>query len=279
MGDKTARQIGFILVVAGIFSVFFGFFVFAEFLAVPLQPTHEAKIEVGSWTEYLGIQFPFVPLIHKIEEVTDLLVISIAAAGIHLGVGYLFGIRNALKHDKKHAFAKLGWLIVLVALFSEIMLAVKGTRAGGFIVQSFLPFASWRAFTLGQIPFSPVSLVMLLSGIVMILPAEGVMALPEVIGLFANILSYARLAGIAVAETAIALGFIKILFLIFSLGNVIFEILGCLLVLTIYALVFVLGMIAASIQDVRLNYVEFFRKFFEGNGVPFRPFGTPAEGR
>ncbi|MHB9286898.1 V-type ATP synthase subunit I [Halobacteriales archaeon Cl-PHB] len=48
-----------------------------------------------------------------------------------------------------------------------------------------------------------------------------------------------------------------------------------LLVLVIgHLLVLVLGITSAGLQAVRLEYVEFFGKFFEGGGKPYSPFGT-----
>ena len=49
---------------------------------------------------------------------------------------------------------------------------------------------------------------------------------------------------------------------------------GGLLVLVIgHLLVLVLGVTSAGLQGVRLEYVEFFGKFFEGGGKPYNPFG------
>jgi len=45
----------------------------------------------------------------------------------------------------------------------------------------------------------------------------------------------------------------------------------------IHAIVFVLGAVSAAIQAIRLNYVEFFIKFFKGAGRAFRPFGERAK--
>ncbi len=44
-----------------------------------------------------------------------------------------------------------------------------------------------------------------------------------------------------------------------------------------HILVLLLGITAAGIQMVRLEYVEFFGKFYEGGGRPFQPFGRQRE--
>ncbi|MFC6863787.1 V-type ATP synthase subunit I [Halomicroarcula sp. GCM10025817] len=51
-------------------------------------------------------------------------------------------------------------------------------------------------------------------------------------------------------------------------------VIGGLLVLVIgHLLVLVLGITSAGLQGVRLEYVEFFGKFYEGGGKPYNPFG------
>jgi V/A-type H+-transporting ATPase subunit I len=40
----------------------------------------------------------------------------------------------------------------------------------------------------------------------------------------------------------------------------------------IHALNLVLGAFSPTIHSLRLHYVEFFRKFYEGGGEPFAPF-------
>jgi V/A-type H+-transporting ATPase subunit I len=48
----------------------------------------------------------------------------------------------------------------------------------------------------------------------------------------------------------------------------------------VHALNFALGFFDASVQGIRLHYVEFFSKFVEPGGVPYAPFvsvlGHPA---
>jgi len=44
-----------------------------------------------------------------------------------------------------------------------------------------------------------------------------------------------------------------------------------------HVVVLVLGVTSAGLQAVRLEYVEFFGKFYEGNGKPYHPFGHERE--
>jgi V/A-type H+-transporting ATPase subunit I len=47
---------------------------------------------------------------------------------------------------------------------------------------------------------------------------------------------------------------------------------GIILALLIHALNLVLGAFSPTIHSLRLHYVEFFRKFYEGGGDPYRPY-------
>lgn len=61
--------------------------------------------------------------------------------------------------------------------------------------------------------------------------------------------------------------------LIFT-GQIAIVIAGFAALVVAQMLIFFLGGISAGIQALRLNYVEFFSKFYHGNGVPFKPFGA-----
>ena len=48
---------------------------------------------------------------------------------------------------------------------------------------------------------------------------------------------------------------------------------GILIFVLGHALVLILGITSAGLQAVRLEYVEFFGKFYEGGGRNYEPFG------
>ncbi|MFC4359549.1 V-type ATP synthase subunit I [Halobium salinum] len=56
-------------------------------------------------------------------------------------------------------------------------------------------------------------------------------------------------------------------------GGVAMLLVGILVLVLGHLLVLVLGITSAGLQAVRLEYVEFFGKFFEGGGRPYSPFG------
>ncbi|MEE9237535.1 MAG: V-type ATP synthase subunit I [Thermoplasmata archaeon] len=277
------RSLMAILLIGGIASMFFGGLIFAEAFGIPFHAEGEAL----SW-EGFGIDIPIGSSIHKLTDVADMLIISLIAAVLHLGLGFTIGLSNELKRGWKHSMKKGAWLLILFGLFLAMMARVRWNRIAGFLWRTVLaPIPAEGPELLGmQLPW--VALILLLVGIGLLLaptilqrPIEiaGFLAPIEVAGLLANMISYTRLAGIGIAKAAIAEAFNNEIFhgLLFT-GNVGWIVLGAFLLVLAHMMVFGLGAIGAGIQALRLNYVEFFIKFFKGNGVPFKPFGARTAG-
>jgi len=113
-----------------------------------------------------------------------------------------------------------------------------------------------------------------------------VMALMEVATIISHILSYTRLIGILLASVILAhtidYVFLKAFGLFFGDFSVIpasgvglpLIILGTMILFIGHMFNIVIGVFEPGIQGARLIYVEYFSKFYRGNGRAFKPFGS-----
>jgi len=89
--------------------------------------------------------------------------------------------------------------------------------------------------------------------------------------LLADPLSYCRLFGLGLSTSVLALAVNKIVFLAWNLPY-----LGFLIAIFVFLLghlsVLAINLLGAYVHSSRLQYLEFFSKFFEAGGRPFRPF-------
>lgn len=264
------KAVGNILVLGGLFATIFGFALFGDFLGIPFQ-VHDAEY---SWSSLLGVNIPIVAQIHKLEKsgVTDLLVLSIVAAFLHLSIGFIFGVVNEAKHNKKHSVAKIAWLLVLIAVFMLLIHTARGTRIGGWVYRNVLFASTDWAVSVPGLAIPMLTIILLIIGTVILVATEGIMSVMEIPSLVGNTISYTRLAAIGVAKGAMALAFNGML-LPMVLGGSVIAILGLVFLIGAHLMIFILGIISAGIQSLRLNYVEFFLKFYKGGGTKFTPFG------
>ena len=109
--------------------------------------------------------------------------------------------------------------------------------------------------------------------VVMLIAGEGATAILELPSMLTNILSYTRLAAIGLSSVGIALAINKIATeSLFPKGGL-FIIIGIIVLILGHTLNTVLGVIAPGLHSLRLQYVEFFTKFYSGGGRQFNPFG------
>jgi V/A-type H+-transporting ATPase subunit I len=265
------HKLGTIVLAGGLIASVLGLFVFAEAFGVPFHPPEEATDE-ASWEAVANI--PIHPMLDKMHDTKEMLGISLLAGWIHLTLGLVFGFFNHYRHSWKHALGKIAWIVILFGLFGEMMvIAEDNTATSAILNETLFGFMSDSTYPLIGVVISIPAVVLILVGVVFLPLTEGPLALTEVIGLFTNLVSYARLAALAVGKGAMALAFNTMLFpLIFESGNIGLVIVGAIaLFVTQMFFVFFLGALSAGIQAIRLNYVEFFLKFFEGGGKEFSP--------
>lgn len=98
------------------------------------------------------------------------------------------------------------------------------------------------------------------------------MGLIEVVS---HILSFTRLVGILLASVILALVINTIGGGLVAGGSIVGLIAGLVILVIGQSFNVILGVFEPGIQGARLIFVEYFSKFYSGNGRPFRPFGQP----
>ena len=165
-------------------------------------------------------------------------------------LGFLLGAYNKWREGHMwHTAGKLAWILVefsgvaLVAsvMFSALPASVIYPAAGAFIL-----------------------------GLLVILKAEGAMGMIEIPGLASNIFSYARILAVGIASVVVAELINELLLPSADKGVLAIVLIPVYVGLHLFNAV--LGMFESLVQGARLNYVEFFPKFYEGGGSKFNPF-------
>jgi V/A-type H+-transporting ATPase subunit I len=183
------------------------------------------------------------------EHVAGLLIMSLAVGAIHITLGLILGVWEALKdRSRSHLLERGGMLLGLVSLFLLVSVLAN-------ILPGELRTPAW---------------VGIIIGIVLLGASMGwlgiIMGPIEFIGLIGNVLSYLRIAAIGLASVYLAKVANDVAG---TAGNIV---VGIIIAVLIHALNLVLGAFSPTIHSLRLHYVEFFRKFYEGGGRPYDHF-------
>jgi V/A-type H+-transporting ATPase subunit I len=95
-----------------------------------------------------------------------------------------------------------------------------------------------------------------------------------IINLFADIMSYIRIFGLMLSSAMMGVVLNQLGGMIYGGGGVLNIVLAAVMLLATHAFNLVIGVLGIYIHDGRLQYVEFFGKFYEGDGRLFTPFGS-----
>ena len=298
--NKDWRSIGLVLFFGGIWGAIFGMFYYGEMLGMHFiggeynaagiwQWYSDSAANDGTnitWDWILGVTFPdwFYELmpnvahgegVGKLEDVGFLLKMSVYIGIVHLLIGQLVGLYNMLiQRGGKFAFIHKGGMIF--SFFGMI-----------FLCYALTDFMFNSASITEGITFITLILgvVCIVAGVAINTKAEGamqaVMGIPEIIG---QILSYTRLAAIAMSKAGMALAFNYIIFkmiipshtvdgliyLDYSSG-IVMVIIAIVMFAFLHLVVWTLGILSAGLHALRLQYVELMMRFFDGGGKKFAP--------
>lgn len=205
-----------------------------------------------------------ISLLDPIKDPMPLLMISLSLGVIQIYTGFIIKfIANIKKNQLKTGLMDQGsWLLLISGILLFAIASVVNSLAGLKIIANYVILAGLLSIILTQ-GRSNKNIILKIGG--------GVISLYDLIGYFSDILSYTRLfaLGLSTAVLAVVINNFVMLFKDIPIVGIILAV-----------LVFILGHLfnmlingmGAFIHSTRLQYVEFFTKFYEGGGVPFKPF-------
>lgn len=186
------------------------------------------------------------PIIHRTHDINLILALGIGAGVVQVLLGFILGIINGLRlKDNHHALFNLFNFLGVGSLFFYSLHYLK---------MLILPYH-----------LDVVLLVILGISAVAVSILHGPIASVELISSVGHIVSFARLSAVAIASAILA-----------DLPARFFDmipmaIVGILVAILFHLIAFILGIMDPSIQGLRLQFVEFFMKFFEGTNRVFKP--------
>ncbi|MGE5613394.1 MAG: V-type ATP synthase subunit I [Bacillota bacterium] len=104
----------------------------------------------------------------------------------------------------------------------------------------------------------------------------GVAKLYDIVGFFSDVLSYSRLMALGIATSVIA-SIINQMAFMFDMPGLIKIIVGGVILIVGHAVDFAINALGAYVHSCRLQFLEFFGKFYEGGGEAFEPFKAETE--
>ena len=234
---------------------------FMEFLYYLSFPTIAWGLVFGA---FFGIELPFGIISIRVN-IIEMTVMSIILGYLHIMTGLVLRMINQAR-IKRYANLVTGGLSWFLAFLG----------GGLMILTAFVPM-----FDNGFIFWPGFVLTMLGLGLIVIGPAvvyskrwyagigKGLYSLYGAMNYLGDFVSYTRLMALGVAGGSVANAFNTILAFLPLPAKVT---LGVVLAIGLHALIIFLSMLSAYVHGIRLQFIEFFNKFYTGGGRKFEPF-------
>lgn len=256
MNEGGAGKLMKVIFYSGISSVFWGF-MFGSFFGDLIPVVSET---------FFGNRVAFDPVwLDPAKEPMLFLAFSCACGVVHLFVGMGIKAYEEIKAGKfldacNDVFV---WYMIVLGLVMWLF--------GGMVSETLVPVGKYLA--LAGFALALILPIFIAKGVGKALGIWNIYS--GVTGNLSDILSYSRLLGLGLASTSIA----QVFNFLASMGgkSVVGIVMFVLIFLVGHALNFAINALGAFVHSCRLQYVEFFGKFYEGGGREFDPFNRSTK--
>ena len=205
-----------------------------------------------------------ISLLDPIKDPMPLLLISLSLGVIQIYTGFIIKFIANVKENKiKTGLMDQGsWLLLISGLLLSLLTNSVGSLGGLKIITKYITWAGLLSVVITQ-GRSNKNIIMKVGG--------GILSLYDIIGYFSDILSYSRLFALGLSTAVLAVVVNNFVMLFKDIPFVGFILAALVFIIGHFFNMLISGM-GAFIHSTRLQYVEYFTKFYEGGGTPFKPF-------
>jgi V/A-type H+-transporting ATPase subunit I len=230
-----AEKLFKLLILGGVSSMLFGIVTGSYFGSLPIPPI---------W---------FSP----IDDPLKMLVVSMAVGVIHIYTGIIINMVHRIKSGQVlDAIYDQGfWLVFLTGL----LLMIPGTFGQAAKIIAIIG-AGGLILTQGRDNKNIIKRLL-----------SGIMSLYDISGYLSDVLSYSRLLALGLGTTVIGM-VINNMVSMAAEGGAVGIVLGAIIFVGGHGFNLLINVIGAYVHASRLQYVEFFTKFYESGGRSFAPF-------
>jgi V/A-type H+-transporting ATPase subunit I len=236
--------LGIVTIIVGFLTnSFFGDLIPRFFFNNPNQQLYSLTIA--------GTHFPIEPL----RDPLIILVIALVFGLIHLNLGIILAIYQSYKRRdfKSLVTQHLSWIPLQVG--------------GGLLIGALL----LHMWNLGTLEFY-IAFILMIIGLILRLKHTGPLGFFDITGYIGDWLSYARLLALGLGTTGMALAFNIVAEIIPQMIPMVGIVFTPLILIIAHTANLGLQTLGAGVHSLRLQYVEFFNRFYEGGGKKFEPF-------
>lgn len=236
----------------------------------------------GSWFGDLFTSLP-IPFLHQFRNsllLFDPMVnpmpffyLSLAFGLLQVELGLLVGFYKRVKNGEflDGLANELSWFFMLLFVILAYLISSKSGKSFGDV----LFHSGFIGYLMAFFIFAPIALIIFLSGgtsgSFIVRVVKGLYNLYGVTGYVGDLLSYVRLMALGMVTAGIAMSINIVAKLVLPVPYI-GIILAILIFIGGHLFSIIINVMGAFVHSLRLQYVEFFTKFYDNGGYEFKPF-------